>query len=65
MKNEESCPVCYEPIQSSNYITPKCGHKLCLHCYKHVYYQEENVQINVVFVENKSSKKILQYITNT
>lgn len=32
--NEESCPVCYEPIQSSNYITPKCGHKLCLHCYK-------------------------------
>ena len=29
------------------------------------YYQEENVQINVVFVENKSSKKILQYITNT
>lgn len=33
-ENEESCPVCYEPIQSSNYITPKCGHKLCLQCYK-------------------------------
>ena len=34
MESQESCPVCYEPIQSNNYIVPKCGHKLCLHCYK-------------------------------
>lgn len=33
-ENEENCPVCYEQIKSNNYITPKCGHKLCLYCYK-------------------------------
>lgn len=34
VETTEMCPVCYEPIQSNNYIIPKCGHKLCLHCYK-------------------------------
>jgi len=33
-ENIETCPVCYETIQSTNYIIPKCGHKLCLDCYK-------------------------------
>lgn len=33
-ENIETCPVCYEPIKSTNYIIPKCGHKLCLDCYK-------------------------------
>lgn len=32
--NMNTCPVCYETIQSTNYIIPKCGHKLCLDCYK-------------------------------
>lgn len=32
--NEEICPVCYEPLQSNNYIIPKCGHKICFDCYK-------------------------------
>lgn len=32
--SEESCPICYEPLQSNNYIIPKCSHKICLHCYK-------------------------------
>ena len=63
-ENEESCPVCYEPIQSSNYITPKCGHKLCLQCYKQCILSRGNVQINVVFVTT-NTLKILQYITNT
>ena len=33
-ESKETCPVCYESIQSNNYIVPKCGHKLCLDCYK-------------------------------
>ena len=32
--SEESCPICYERIQTSNFIAPPCGHKICLGCYK-------------------------------
>ncbi len=31
---EESCPICYEQIQTNNFIVPQCGHKICLPCYK-------------------------------
>lgn len=30
----DECPICYEPISTTNYIIPKCGHKVCLPCYK-------------------------------
>lgn len=30
----EECPICYNPFEQTNYILPKCGHKVCLDCFK-------------------------------
>jgi|TARA_Y100000389_G_C17416426_1_gene493978 hypothetical protein len=30
---DEECPICFKNINSSTYITPLCGHKICSECY--------------------------------
>jgi len=32
-ENMNECPICYQNIEEEAYITPKCGHKICLKCY--------------------------------
>lgn len=27
------CPICFQEIEDKSYVTPKCGHKVCLKCY--------------------------------
>jgi hypothetical protein len=27
------CPVCYDKDKTNGFVTPKCGHLLCLRCY--------------------------------
>tara|TARA_B100000902_G_scaffold396578_1_gene458012 strand:- start:4244 stop:4648 length:405 start_codon:yes stop_codon:yes gene_type:complete len=27
------CPICFQKIEEASYVTPKCGHKVCLKCY--------------------------------
>ena len=29
----EECPVCYTEFGATNYILPKCGHKVCISCF--------------------------------
>ena len=29
----EECPVCYTEFGTTNYILPKCGHKVCISCF--------------------------------
>ena len=29
----EECPVCYTEFSTTNYILPKCGHKICISCF--------------------------------
>ena len=31
--SDNECPVCYTEFGSTNYIVPKCGHKVCISCF--------------------------------
>ena len=31
--SENECPVCYTEFGPTNYIVPKCGHKVCISCF--------------------------------
>tara|TARA_B110000967_G_scaffold94126_1_gene96748 strand:- start:3601 stop:3999 length:399 start_codon:yes stop_codon:yes gene_type:complete len=31
--NTNECPICYQSINNRSFITPTCGHKVCLNCY--------------------------------
>jgi len=31
--NTNECPICYQSIDNRSFITPTCGHKVCLNCY--------------------------------
>jgi hypothetical protein len=32
-ENMNECPICFQKIEEASYVTPKCGHKVCLKCY--------------------------------
>ena len=42
----DECPICYDPISTTNYIIPKCGHKVCLLCYKKSILSNRNIANN-------------------
>ena len=32
-QEQNECPICIQKIEEASYVTPKCGHKVCLKCY--------------------------------
>jgi hypothetical protein len=32
-QEHNECPICFQKIEEASYVTPKCGHKVCLKCY--------------------------------
>jgi chromosome segregation ATPase len=33
IKKDNECPICLNDMGKTNYLVPKCGHKLCMHCF--------------------------------
>lgn len=31
--SDNECPICYTEFEPTNYILPKCGHKVCISCF--------------------------------
>lgn len=32
-QKKDDCPICFTKLESTNYVNPGCGHKLCMPCF--------------------------------
>jgi len=32
-QKKDDCPICFTKLESTNYVNPECGHKLCMPCF--------------------------------